>query len=53
METESGNKEKAMEESIEKKKEVEKKKRSRVKQVACRYCEASGLLVWRCKSPQG
>lgn len=33
METESGNKEKAMEESIEKKKEVEKKKRSRVKQV--------------------
>lgn len=33
METASGNKEKAMEESIEKKKEVEKKKRSRVKQV--------------------
>lgn len=34
MEIESGNKEKAMEEeSIEKKKEVEKKKRSRVKQV--------------------
>ncbi|XP_059026652.1 la-related protein 7 isoform X2 [Mustela lutreola] len=33
METESGNQEKSMEESTEKKKEVEKKKRSRVKQV--------------------
>ncbi|XP_029797703.1 la-related protein 7 isoform X1 [Suricata suricatta] len=33
METESGNQEKAMEENPEKKKEVEKKKRSRVKQV--------------------
>ena len=33
METEGGNQEKAMEECTEKKKEVEKKKRSRVKQV--------------------
>lgn len=33
MENESGNQEKSMEESTEKKKEVEKKKRSRVKQV--------------------